>query len=164
MVHRYRIGTTSIYEEIMKRILWSLFVLAILVGVLFIPLRLKAQIPSITVEWTATGDDSLAGTASLYQLRRSTVKPDTTSLAAMNAWWNAANICTGLPIPAVSGTKQSTVVVPNSGPAFSPGTYYFVIKICDEVPNCSPYSNVASIVVAQMDVTPPARIIDLFVR
>lgn len=148
----------------MKPWIWVLLGIVALIGILFIPLRLTAQIPSITLDWTATGDDSLVGTATIYQLRRSTVKPDTTSIAAMDAWWNAANVCTGLPVPTASGTKQSTIVIPNVGPTFAPGIYYFVLKICDEVPNCSPYSNVAVRVVPQMDTTPPARIIDLLAR
>lgn len=149
----------------MKRWLWWLLGALGLVGViLFLPVPGRTQIPSITVEWTATGDDSMVGTSTLYQLRRSTIKPDTTSIAAMDSWWNAANACTGLPIPAISGTKQSTIVLPNVGPTFAPGTYYFVLKICDEVPNCSPYSNVAAKVVTQADITAPARVIDLFAR
>jgi len=77
----------------------------------------------------------------------------------MDAWWNAATVCP-VPVPAVAGTRQSiTITAP-----FGPATYYFVLKTCDEVPNCSPYSNVAVRLVTVADTTPPGRIIDLFAR
>lgn len=143
----------------MRRWIWAAAGLSLLVGVLFLPIRGRAQVPSITLDWTAPGDDSLTGTATLYLLRRATSRPDTTSLAAMDQWWNAATVCP-TPTPAIAGTRQSiTITAP-----FGPATYYFVLKSCDEVPNCSPYSNVAVKVVIQTDITPPARVIDLFAR
>ena len=148
----------------MKPWVWIALGLVAVVGILFIPVRGRTQVPSMTLDWTAPGDDSLTGTATFYQLRRATSKPDTTSLAAMDAWWAAATPCTGLPIPAIAGTRQSTVVLPSTGTVFSPGTYYFVLKACDERPNCSPYSNVAVGVVPVVDNTPPARVVDLLIR
>jgi hypothetical protein len=141
--------------------LWiGLGALAVLGLILFVPFRGKgrAQTPSITLDWTAPGDDGVVGTATTYQMRWSSVRPDTTSQAAMDTWWASATNVTNLPTPQVSGTAQSKVVI---GP-FSPGTYYFLMKACDEVPNCSLYSNLASKTIT--DTTPPNRIIDLLAR
>lgn len=136
--------------------------IVLLLALLFIPFlpgKAVAQLPSVTLDWTAPGDDGAIGTASTYQMRWSTVRPDTTSTAAMDAWWAAATSVPGLPAPAVSGTRQSVTV---AGPFPAGQTYYFVMKACDEVPNCSAYSNVAAKPVA--DTTPPSRILDLIVR
>jgi hypothetical protein len=140
--------------------IWIVLGIVALAGlILMLPVGGQAQVPSLTLDWTAPGDDSLIGTATTYQLRRATSRPDTTSLASMDAWWNAATVCP-VPVPAVAGTRQTiTITAP-----FGPAAYYFVLKSCDEVPNCSPYSNVAVRVVVASDTTPPARVIDLIVR
>jgi hypothetical protein len=126
----------------------------------FVPLfPVHAQVASITLDWTAPGDDGVIGTASSYQVRWSATKPDTTTTAAMNAWWSAAASVATLPAPAIAGTAQS-VAVP--GPFTTGQTYYFVILACDEVPNCATYSNVASKFLP--DTVPPSRIVDLRTR
>ena len=44
-------------------------------------------------------------------------------------------------------------------------TYYAIVTACDEVPNCSGWSNVYRVTVgAAPDVTPPWRITDLHAR
>lgn len=142
------------------RLILILLAILILGGViLFLPLPGDAQVPSITLDWDAPGDDGNIGTASTYQLRRATSRPDTTSLVDMDAWWAAATVCP-VPVPAVAGTRQSITITA----AFGPATYYFVLKTCDEVPNCSPYSNVAVRIITAADVTPPARVINLIAR
>lgn len=146
---------------------WLLFggILLIVAVLLFLPIipgRAQAQVPSITLDWTAPADDDAdasSGPATSYQMRWSSTRPDTTSQAAMDSWWATATAVASLPTPAVLGTAQS-VTVP--GPFPSGRTYYFVMKACDEVPNCSVYSNVAAKVVP--DTLPPSRIVDLRVR
>lgn len=132
----------------------ALFALAV-----FVPIQGHAQVPSITLDWTAPADDdgiASTGPATTYQMRWSTVRPDTTSTAAMDTWWAGATMVPGLPTPLVLGTTQSVTV---TGPFLTGTNYYFVMKACDEVPNCSGYSNVAVKFVP--DTTPPSRIIDL---
>ncbi len=91
---------------------------------------------TITLVWTAPGDDGGLGRASAYRMRYSTsaVGTDTT------AWWNAATALTGLPTPAPAGTRESY-----SASALPQSLCYFVMTTADEVPNWSPYSNVLAV-------------------
>lgn len=103
---------------------------------------------TITLTWTAPGDDSASGTASQYDIRYST-SPIT------NGNWNSATQVAGEPSPLPAGQTQSfTATGLQSGQ-----TYYFAIKTADEVPNWSGLSNVAS--GTTIDATPPAAINDL---
>ena len=131
---------------------------ALIAVVLFvIPVRrVHSQVAQITLDWTAPGDDGIVGTAASYEMRWSASRPDTTSQTAMDNWWGSATVVTQMPVPTISGSSQTKSVV---GPFTTGGTYYFVIRACDEVANCSPYSNVASKFLP--DTIPPARIIDL---
>ncbi len=88
---------------------------------------------SLTLTWTAPGDDGNTGTASSYDVRYSTSTIDDTS-------WASATQVTGEPTPSAAGTGESMVV---SGLSQST-TYYFAVKTSDEVPNVSALSNVAS--------------------
>ena len=96
-------------------------------------------IGSITLTWTAPGDDGNTGTAALYLVRRS-------GAAITGGNWAAATpVTVGVPSPASAGTRQSmTVTGLTSGQ-----TYYFALKAQDEVPNLSPISNGAQAVAAQ---------------
>ncbi|HET9252054.1 MAG TPA: hypothetical protein VFP58_08065 [Candidatus Eisenbacteria bacterium] len=111
---------------------------------------------SITLVWTAPGDDGTIGRATRYDLRYSANAisgTDTTS------WWNAATVVnmTGK-VPSVSGALDSMAV---SG--LTAGVrYYAVIRAADEVPNWSRYSNVASFLVG--DQIPPRQVVDLIAR
>ena len=72
---------------------------------------------SITLTWTAPGDDGSTGTATTYDIRYSTS-------AITEGNWASATQVTGEPTPAAAGTNQTMVV---SG--LSPSTtYYFAIK------------------------------------
>jgi hypothetical protein len=94
---------------------------------------------SITLLWTAPGDDGNVGQVSSYQIRFSTspVGIDTTS------WWNgipAGNrITLGPPLAPAGATDSTTVSGLTSGT-----TYYFILRALDEVANISGYSNVAA--------------------
>jgi hypothetical protein len=142
------------------RLLAFVAILAALVAVvlLFVPFAVHAQVPSLTLTWHATGDDSLTGTATSYALRYSSARPDTTSLAAKASWWAAATVATGLPVPAIAGTPQSVTLSPAGG-FLSGRSFYFVLLTTDDVGNVSSWSNVA--VKALPDTIPPAPILDL---
>jgi hypothetical protein len=87
---------------------------------------------SVTLTWTAPGDDGNIGTASEYDIRYST-----SSITEAN--WNLASQVLGEPKPSVAGSMETFVVT-----GLSPGTtYYFALKTADEVPNWSGLSNVA---------------------
>ena len=88
---------------------------------------------SITLTWTAPGDDGDVGVASQYDIRYSTSPIDEGN-------WDTAMQVIGEPPPKLAGSEESFVVT-----GLSPGTrYYFAIKTTDEVPNWSDLSNVAS--------------------
>jgi len=109
-------------------------------------------VSSITVNWTAPGDDGAAGTATSYDLRYSTS-------AITEGNFASATQVSGEPAPAVAGTAESMIVaglVANT-------TYYFALKASDEVPNISALSNVAAgaTLASAGEGTPPAAIADL---
>lgn len=103
---------------------------------------------SITISWTAPGDDGSSGTASQYDIRYST-----SPISEAN--WDDAIQVTGEPAPKSAGSSESFSVT-----GLSPGTtYYLVIKTADEVPNWSAISNVAT--GSTVDNIPPSTINDL---
>jgi len=112
-----------------------------------------AQVTSSSVQlsWTTTGDDSLSGTATQFDLRYSTVNITTANFASATRW-------TGTPAPGAPGTRQTTTVTglqPNT-------TYWFAMKVGDEVPNWSAMSNVISrTTLAATDAVRPAPITTL---
>lgn len=143
----------------MKKLLIGLGALGLVaLGLFVLPLKGRAQLASITMDWTSPGDDGNTGTATSYDMRWSVTRPDTTSASARDAWWAAATQVAGMPAPLVAGTAQSKVVAPAGG--FPNGrTIYFVIRATDDVGNQSDFSNVAWFFVP--DVTKPGPIIDL---
>ena len=88
---------------------------------------------SITLTWTAPGDDDDVGTASKYDIRYSTS-------TITDANWDSATQCEGEPTPKVAESSETFTVTGLS----SGTTYYFAIKTADEVPLWSPLSNIAS--------------------
>lgn len=107
---------------------------------------------SVTLSWTATGDDGRIGKAARYDLRY-TVKD---KLTKNN--WDQANKLTGLPQPAESG-KPETYIVRNLA---RDTVYYFAIEAIDKQGNRSGLSNVLE--VSTSDTTPPAAVTDLAVQ
>ncbi|MEA3508753.1 MAG: fibronectin type III domain-containing protein, partial [Synergistota bacterium] len=103
---------------------------------------------SITLEWTAVGDDDNIGTADQYDIRY--------SKSPINAGnWNSATQVSGEPTPQIAGSSESHIVIELD----SDTRYYFAIKTADEVPNWSGLSNFPY--GDTDDVTPPASISDL---
>jgi len=98
----------------------------------------RSQVVAQTILFTWPGDDGNVGTASSLDLRWSRnaiVGADTLS------WWNAATKFTGTyPVPKIAGTPDSVIVLGLPNDTF----LYYIAKACDEVPNCSGFSNVAS--------------------
>jgi hypothetical protein len=105
---------------------------------------------SVRMNWNATGDDSLSGTASSYDIRYST-SPIT------DLTWNVATQVTGEPSPGASGAAQSYTVTGLTRQT----TYYFAIKVTDDAGLVSALSNVPTI--ATPDLTSPAAVRDLVV-
>lgn len=105
---------------------------------------------SVTLTWTAVGDDGTVGTATQYEIRYSTA-PIT------SANFTSATLVAGPPVPKTSGQAEVFTV---SG--LGQGTtYYFALKVADEVPNWSGLSNVATQTTTAADATPPDPVIDL---
>lgn len=93
-------------------------------------LRVKAvSADSVTLEWTAPGDDGAEGRAAQYDLRFA----DTAK--QIDDWEGARSF--QAPAPAAAGTAQSVVVTGLRAGV----TYYFRIAAGDEVPNWAAPSN-----------------------
>ena len=86
---------------------------------------------SISLTWTASGDDEGTGTATLYDIRRST-----SQITNDTDFANATQVA-GTPTPKSSGLSESMVI---NGLTAST-TYYFALKVSDEVGNWSSISN-----------------------
>ena len=88
---------------------------------------------SVTLRWTATGDDGFSGNAGSYDLRYSLNPINDTNFAQATA-------AIGTPVPSAPGTLESFKVsglVPNTD-------YYFALRVRDNVGNFSGLSNVVS--------------------
>jgi subtilisin family serine protease len=85
---------------------------------------------SVSLSWTAPGDDGNSGTASQYDIRYST-SPIT------EGNWDLATQVDSEPIPQLAGATESFSATGLS----SETSYYFAIKARDEVSNWSPISN-----------------------
>lgn len=123
----------------------GLFALGVLV---FVSAPVPAWAASITLNWTAPGDDGSVGTASQYDIRYSTS-------TITDANWATATQVTGEPAPKAAGLGETFTV---TGLASST-KYYFAIKTADEASNWSPISNIASATTS--DTVAPAAIVNL---
>lgn len=106
-------------------------------------------INSLTLTWTASGADGSVGTASEYDIRYAT-SPVT------NTNWNSATPVSGEPTPSPAGSAESFAVTGLNAVT----TYYFAIKVADEVPTWSTISNTAGATTTAGD-TPPSTIANL---
>ncbi len=87
---------------------------------------------SAVITWTAVGDDGHSGTAAQYDFRYATV------MITEENWQVIAEMA-GEPPPRAAGEPESLTIE-----GLLPGTtYYFALKVGDEVPNWSGLSNVA---------------------
>jgi len=99
---------------------------------------------SVTLSWSAVGDDSLSGTATAYDVRWST--------ASINDGnWASATAASGEPAPAPSGVTQSFVVAGLDRSV----DLYFAVKVRDEANQWSALSNVPR-VDRILDTAPPS--------
>ncbi len=100
---------------------------------------------SVTLQWTAVGDDSLTGTATRYEVRWST-----SAITPAN-WTSAVLVSAGVPTPGASGATQSATV---SG--LDRGVdLWFAVRAYDDMNNASALSNVPK-VDHVLDAAPPA--------
>ena len=108
---------------------------------------------TVVLRWTAPGDDNLNGRATRYDLRYSRYSITGTDTLG---WWNAATrVNLWNKIPALPGMPDSLRVL-----GFTSGyRYYAMLRTCDEIPNWSPYSNIA--IIEATDLVPPKAVSDL---
>jgi outer membrane protein assembly factor BamB len=92
-----------------------------------------SSINSVTLTWTAPGDDGTVGTATSYDIRYSA------SLITETNWESAIQV-SGVSAPKPAGSTETFVVMGLS----SGTTYYFALKTADEVLNWSGLSNVVN--------------------
>jgi uncharacterized delta-60 repeat protein len=86
---------------------------------------------SVTLRWTAPGDDGASGNATGYVVKYSTSGPIT------DANWSSATTYTQSWIPAKNGTAETRVVT-----GLTPATkHWFAVAAYDEIPNNSSVSN-----------------------
>jgi outer membrane protein assembly factor BamB len=88
---------------------------------------------SVSLRWTAPGDDSVTGRATEYDIRYAFAPINDSS-------WQYATQCTGEPTPDSAGTVQSYLVTNLQVNR----RYYFALKTCDNVGNWSALSNTPS--------------------
>lgn|GEM_PF-6371184 len=108
---------------------------------------------SITLSWTAPGDDGARARAiSRYRIR---ISPDSRIVSNQEIWDSAYEL-RNPPSPGAPGTHQTILV-----PGLSAGwTYYIALMSADAASNWSALSNRA--VVTTTDAVPPERIADLW--
>ena len=152
--HRIEASPPGPHSSVRHRIAWTAASL-LLLFLLGTPnaLAQTAADSTVTVTWTAPGDDGTIGRAASYDIRyRTTAISGTDTLT----WWNGATQLSGEPVPSTAGSRDSMVVR-----GLQPlTTYYFIIRTADEVPNWSGYSNVA-VKSTSGDLTAPSAIADL---
>ncbi|MBW1809106.1 MAG: fibronectin type III domain-containing protein, partial [Deltaproteobacteria bacterium] len=108
---------------------------------------------SVTLTWTAPGDDGATGTAASYDIRYRAEADGTIDAANFLASTPVANI----PAPAVAGIEQSVVVIDLT---FSV-EYTFALIATDDADNPSPLSTIATATPGEQDTTPPGQVLDL---
>lgn len=102
---------------------------------------------SVTLNWTAPGDDLSVGTATAYDVRYSTAPVDETN-------WATALQAAAEPTPDPVGTSQSMTV---SG-LITETQYYLALKTADEAGNVSSLSNVVSAITSVVPPNAPSEL------
>jgi hypothetical protein len=106
--------------------------LAAVVAALAIAHIAHAQSRSVTLSWTAPGDDGWIGQAKTYDIRFSRYPINASNFAY------ATHLNTSL-LPGPSGRKETLTIF-----GLTEGvTYYFAVRTADESTNWSPVSNIA---------------------
>ena len=112
----------------------GLALLLALIVIVAAPILARAQgtgPDSVSLAWTAPGDDGTIGTATLYDLRVYDSPIDAGN-------WSLATPVSGLPAPRVAGSRQTVTVR-----GLTTGTvYYFALRTQDDAGNWSGISNV----------------------
>lgn len=128
-------------------------------GIALLALGLPALVPdtawgqvtetTVTLTWTAPGDDGVTGQPTRYDLRRSR------SSIVTYADFNAATPVTGVPTPSVAGTPETATAT-----GLTPNTrYWFALRTVDEAGNWSELSNVITLLtLPSSDTERPAEI------
>ncbi|MDZ7314850.1 MAG: fibronectin type III domain-containing protein [candidate division KSB1 bacterium] len=95
---------------------------------------------TVTLAWTAPGDNGYSGgPAWYYVIRYSTIPPNDPPGGTDWEWWSNANTLQAPPPPGIPGTTQTCIIT-----GLAPGTtYYFRINVVDLAKNTSGLSNVA---------------------
>lgn len=104
--------------------------------VVLAPMMARAQgtpPDSVTLQWTAPGDDGTLGLATLYHMKFSTGPINSGN-------WALANEVPGMPAPLTPGSKQAITVRGLSRDT----TYYFAIRAEDDAGNLALISNVVT--------------------
>lgn len=110
---------------------------------------------SVTLRWTAPGDDGMEGTADRYLLRYRTSTPQhqpDASIKSRTDFQNAKRV-SNVPMPDTAGTPQSVTLALNQDTS-----YYFALVAVDKVRNASPLATVRRDVtpVSTLQITAPA--------
>ena len=85
----------------------------------------------VNLTWTATGDDGLQGTANSYDIRYA-------AAPISDATWDSATPIAGAPTPQPAGAIEAFTAT-----GLQPATtYYFALKVLDNVGNASDLSNI----------------------
>jgi len=128
-------------------------IFALVMGVLVVSVVFPSARPVLAgtaiVRWHATGDDSVFGRATMYDLRYST-----SPITSIN--FPAATGVGGVPPPAPAGTPESFLVTGLT----SGTTYYFAIKARDDSGNWSKISNIVTkVATTTLDVESPLAVL-----
>ena len=105
---------------------------------------------SISLAWTAPGDDRLSGTAALYDVRYA--RHVLTSFT-----WDSAAVATSPPIPRPAGGRESMTLTGLEADA----DHWFALRTADEARNWSTLSNVLKTRTKSADRIAPAAVADL---
>jgi chitodextrinase len=104
---------------------------------------------SVTLTWTATGDDTTNGIAAKYDIRYATFE-------ITEANWNSADTVVGESFPRIAGSADSVEVVG----LMDNTEYYFAMKVRDSHNNWSILSNLDSATTKDMEEIADLSVID----